>query len=214
MLSLSSNRKRLRTIAPHLAQPDLKTLRLKQAHLDVQELLRILPEIANQQPHIPGQTGQVVVQLRIGKKFSRGSGVVVQLRGSRRQIRAGIAQLVVQLVVRDQFAQRSLSARTSPIIALPFSMRLLGLDRKASGSFSSFPIVPFPARTSATFRSRCPDFRVHLAVHLVGSHQFSQRAVPLLNVAVPSAFGFGQQAVQMVVAPDRSPVFPAFPCPL
>src|SRR5215831_11721645 len=72
---------------------------LEQGDLDVQELLRVLPKIANQQAHISGQTRQIVVELWVGKQFSRGGGVVIQLRGSRRNVGAGFAQLFVKSVV-------------------------------------------------------------------------------------------------------------------
>src|SRR5713101_6445760 len=72
-------------VPPHLEKTDL----------DVQELLRILPEIPDQQPHVPGQSRQVVVQLRVGEKFARRRRVVTQLRGRGRQIRTRIAQPVV-----------------------------------------------------------------------------------------------------------------------
>ena len=41
--------------------------RLEEGDLDVQEFLRILAEIADQQAHIPGHSRQIVVQLRIGE---------------------------------------------------------------------------------------------------------------------------------------------------
>src|ERR1700737_3492094 len=76
---------------------------LKKRDLDVQELLRILPEIPDQQPPVPGQSRQVVVQLRVGEKFARRRRVVTQLGGRARQIRTRIAQLVVKSIVRGQF---------------------------------------------------------------------------------------------------------------
>src|SRR5260370_40830294 len=62
------------------------------SELDVQELLRVLTEIPDQQSHVPCQTCQIVVQLRVGEEFPRRRGVVIQLRRGSRQIRARIAQ--------------------------------------------------------------------------------------------------------------------------
>ena len=56
----------------------------------------------------PVQPRQVVIQLRIGKEFSRGCGVVVQLGGGACEIRAGVAQFVVKGVVRGELAETSL----------------------------------------------------------------------------------------------------------
>src|SRR5260370_18075260 len=69
---------------------------LEKRDLDVQELLRILPEIPDQQPHVPGQSRQVVVQLRVREKFARRGRVVTQLPGRGRQIRTPIAQPVLK----------------------------------------------------------------------------------------------------------------------
>src|SRR5258708_9298085 len=75
---------------------------LEKRDLDVQELLRILPEIPDQQPHVPGQSRQVVVQLRVGEKFAPRRRVVTQLRGHGPQIPTRIAQLFVKSIVRGQ----------------------------------------------------------------------------------------------------------------
>src|SRR6266436_5262234 len=84
-------------------------VRLENRDFDVQELLRILAEISDQQPHIPRQSRQIVVQLRVGEEFPRRRGVVVQLRRGSRQVRTRIAQLVVKGIVRGQFPQRAFS---------------------------------------------------------------------------------------------------------
>ena len=42
----------------------------KERDLDVQEFLRILPEIPDKQPHVSGQLRKIVVQLRVGKHFA------------------------------------------------------------------------------------------------------------------------------------------------
>ena len=73
---------------------------LENRHLNAQEFLRILAEITDQQPQIARQPGQVVVKLGIGEKFASRCGVVVQLRGRGSQVVAGVAQFIVQLVVR------------------------------------------------------------------------------------------------------------------
>src|SRR5713226_8923527 len=68
---------------------------LKYRDLDVQKLLRILPEILDQKAHIPGQVRQIVVQFRVGEKFSSRRRVVVQLCRRARQIRTRITHFVV-----------------------------------------------------------------------------------------------------------------------
>src|SRR5215467_9655696 len=55
--------------------------KLKQRHLNAQELLGVLPEISDEQSHVTGQPSQVVVKLGIGKQLSRRRRIVVQLRG-------------------------------------------------------------------------------------------------------------------------------------
>ena len=73
---------------------------LENRHLNAQEFLRILAEITDQQPQIARQPGQVVVKLGIGEKFASRCGVVVQLRGRGSQVVAGVAQFIIQVVVR------------------------------------------------------------------------------------------------------------------
>src|SRR5229473_2497584 len=102
-------------------------VRLENRDFDVQELLRILPEISDQQPHIPRQSRQIVVQLRVGEEFPRRRGVVIQLRRGGRQIRTRIAQLVVQRIVRGQFSQRSLSGTRVAEHSVPVRRGLLRL---------------------------------------------------------------------------------------
>ena len=77
----------------------------------MQEFLRVLPEIPDQQAHVAGQSCQVVVELRVREQLSSGGGVVIQLRGSGRKVRTCFAQLFVKRVVRHELAQRAL-ART------------------------------------------------------------------------------------------------------
>src|SRR5229473_165219 len=75
--------------------------RLEERDLDVQEFLRILPEISDQQAHIPSQVCQVVVQLRVGEEFARRRRIVIQFRRSGRQVRTRVTQFVVKGVVRS-----------------------------------------------------------------------------------------------------------------
>jgi len=49
------------------AESLLPKFELKDGNLNVQELLRVLPEIRNQVAHVSSHSGQIVVELRIGK---------------------------------------------------------------------------------------------------------------------------------------------------
>ena len=122
----------------------------KQRDLDVQEFFWILPEVANEQAHISGQARQIVVQLGVRKQLSRGSCVVVQFCGGRSKIRAGVTQLVIKGVVRDQLAQRALD---------------WPID-------SSVPVVPAePLHCQRTN----PAVRVHLVPQLAVAFPFAEQ---------------------------------------
>src|SRR5882762_6799642 len=68
---------------------------LENRDFNVQKLLRVLPEIPHQQPHVSRQTRQVVVQLRVGEKFPNRCRVFVQFRRRSRKVRARIAKLEI-----------------------------------------------------------------------------------------------------------------------
>src|SRR5215472_7462632 len=72
-----------------LLLPHYSTLRLtqqsastasEQGDLDVQEFLRVLPEISHQQAHVSGKARQIIVELRITEQLTGGCSVVVQFR--------------------------------------------------------------------------------------------------------------------------------------
>src|SRR5262249_514782 len=110
---------------------------LEYRYFDAQELLRILAEITDQQPHIAGQPCQVVIQLGIRKKLPRRRRVVVQLCGSRSQIRTRVPQPVVKLIIRSQFSHLTFSRsdrRKSWLSHFPplFSLRHTATDRRAA----------------------------------------------------------------------------------
>ena len=71
----------------------------------MEKLFRVLTEIADEEPQVAGQPGQVVVQLRVGEKFARRGGVVVQLGSGVRKIVAGVTHFIVKSVVGGEFAE-------------------------------------------------------------------------------------------------------------
>src|SRR5580658_4849390 len=80
---------------------------LEYSQLNLQKLLRVLPEVADQEAHIPRQPGHVVVQRRIAEHFSQRSLVRIELRGSVADICRGIAQIVVRRIIRRQLPERA-----------------------------------------------------------------------------------------------------------
>src|SRR5229473_94109 len=165
--------------------------------LDVQELLRVLPEIPDQQPHVPGQTRQIVVQLRVGEEFPRRRGVVIQLRRGGRQIRARIAQLVVKRVVGHQLAQRAFTSTRVAEHGVPVRHGLLGLlvERRVIHQFPNRPLLRTHVRQDHV---HVVQPFVELRVHLVRSHQPPQRALPLLNVR-QHGVALRQHAIQVLI---------------
>src|SRR5580658_10347003 len=61
--------------------------------LDVQELLGILAEFANEQAQIAGKSSHAVVEFRIGKEFADGGGIVIEFGGGIVDVSGGFAQL-------------------------------------------------------------------------------------------------------------------------
>src|SRR5271168_5344357 len=100
---------------------------LEYRNLDVQEFFRILPEIADQKPQISRKPSEIIVELRIGEKFSGRGGVVVQFGRGAGEIRARVAQFVVQRVVGSQLAQTSLPGAHIRDHGVSIRERFLGL---------------------------------------------------------------------------------------
>src|SRR5215813_11857866 len=78
---------------------------LEDGNLEAQEFFRILAEVADQQAKVAGQSSQVVIELRIGEKLSRGRRVVVELGGRGSKIRTRVLELVVERVVGFELAE-------------------------------------------------------------------------------------------------------------
>src|SRR3984957_8683290 len=167
-------------------------------NFDAQELLRVLPELSDEQSQVSREPAQTVIEFGIRKQFADGSRIVVQPCGSTREVIAGFLQLGIQGIIRHQFAQGPLAGPNiaDQGVATRYCLLRFVIQRRIVKqlSDSSLPGAHIRQNHVHTVQSL-----VHFVVHFVRSHQFPKRALSRLNVAKHHV-AFGQNAVQVIVS--------------